>query len=84
VLIDPSADVAPTAEMRHGVFVGPQAVVSPGAELGKFAIVCSRAGAGHDSKMGDFSMLSPAATLLAHRSLPDHAVVAAGSVAAAE
>ena len=28
VIIDPSADVAPTAEMRHGVFVGPQAVVS--------------------------------------------------------
>ena len=27
VIIDPSADVAPTAEMRHGVFVGPQAVL---------------------------------------------------------
>ena len=82
VLIDPSADVAPTAEMRHGVFVGPQAVVSPGAELGKFAIVCARAGVGHDSNMGDFSLLAPASTLLAHCSLNAHGFAAAGSVIA--
>lgn len=80
VIVDPSADVAPTAELRHGVFVGPQAVVSVGAELGKFAIVCSRAGVGHDTRMGDFSMLRPAATLLGHMSVGDHAYIAAGVV----
>jgi sugar O-acyltransferase (sialic acid O-acetyltransferase NeuD family) len=79
-LIDPSADVAPTVEMRHGVFIGQQAVVSVGAELGKFAIVCSRAGVGHDTKMGDFSMLRPAATLLGHMSVGARAYIAAGVV----
>ena len=80
VIIDPSADVAPTAEMRHGVFVGPQAVVSVGAELGKFAIVCARAGVDHATKMGDFSMLRPAATLLGHRTVGARAYIAAGAV----
>lgn len=80
VIVDPSADVAPTAELRHGVFVGPQSVVSVGAELGKFAIVCARAGVGHDTKMGDFSMLRPAATLLGHMSIGAHAYVTAGTV----
>ena len=80
VIIDPSADVAPTAEMRHGVFIGPQAVVSVGAELGKFAIVCARAGVDHDARMGDFAMLRPAATLLGHRSVGSRAYVAAGVV----
>jgi sugar O-acyltransferase (sialic acid O-acetyltransferase NeuD family) len=80
VIIDPSADVAPTAELRHGVFIGPQAVVSVGAELGKFAIVCSRAGVGHDTSMGDFAMLRPAATLLGHMSVGSRAYIAAGVV----
>ena len=80
VIIDPSADVAPTAEMRHGVFIGPQAVVSVGAELGKFAIVCSRAGVGHDTKIGDFSMLRPASTLLGHMSVGARAYISAGAV----
>lgn len=80
VIVDPSADVAPTAELRHGVFIGPQAVVSVGAELGKFAIVCARAGVGHDTKMGDFAMLRPGATLLGHISVGARAYIAAGVV----
>ena len=80
VIVDPSADVAPTAELRHGVFIGPQAVVSVGAELGKFAIVCSRAGVGHDTRMGDFAMLRPGATLLGHMSVGARAYIAAGVV----
>ena len=75
-LIDPSADVAPTAEMRHGVFVGPRAVVSVGAELGKFVIVNARAGVGHDSKLGDFSQVCPGATLSGHTTLGEYAFVA--------
>lgn len=66
VVIDPSADVAPTADLRHGVYVGPQAVVSSGAELGKFAIVNARAGVGHDSKVGDFAQLCPGVSLSGH------------------
>ena len=78
-LIDPSADVAPTAEMRHGVFVGPRAVVSVGAELGKFVIVNARAGVGHDSRIGDFAQICPGATLSGHTTVGDHALVASNA-----
>ena len=62
-IVDPSATLAPSAELRHGVFIGPQAVVSVGAELGKFVIVNARAGVGHDSKIDDFAQICPGATL---------------------
>ena len=78
-LVDPSADVAPTVEMRHGVFIGPQAVVSVGAELGKFAIVNARAGVGHDSKLGDFAQICPGATLSGHTVVGDHAFVSSNA-----
>lgn len=75
VIIDPSADVAPTADLRHGVFVGPQAVISAGAELGKFVIVNARAGVGHDCTLGDFSQVCPGATLSGHTVLGNHAFI---------
>ena len=74
-IIDPSADVAPTAEMRHGCFIGPRAVVSAGVELGKFVIVNTRAGIGHDCRLGDFSQVCPGATLSGHTTLGPHAFV---------
>ena len=76
VIIDPSAEVAPTVEMRPGTFIGPKAVVSVGAELGKFVIVNARAGVGHDSKLGDFAQVCPGATLSGHTTLGEHAYVA--------
>ncbi len=79
VVIDPSAEVAPTAEMRHGTFVGPRAVVSVGAELGKFVIVNARAGVGHDSTLGDFSQVCPGATLSGHTVVGAHAYLATNS-----
>ena len=82
VIIDPSAEVAPTAELRHGVFVGPQAVVSVGAELGKFAIVNARAGVGHDNRLGDFAQVCPGATLGGHATLGAHAYVGSNATVA--
>jgi len=79
VIIDPSAEVAPTVEVRHGTFIGPKAVVSVGAELGKFVIVNARAGVGHDSKLGDFSQVCPGATLSGHTTLGEHAFMATNS-----
>ena len=76
VVIDPSAEVAPTVEMRYGTFVGPRAV---GAELGKFVIVNARAGVGHDSKLGDFSQVCPGATLSGHTIVGEHAYLASNA-----
>ena len=76
VIIDPSAEVAPTVEVRHGTFIGPKAVVSVGAELGKFVIVNARAGVGHDSKLGDFSQVCPGATSIVSGRCSRHSSVA--------
>jgi sugar O-acyltransferase (sialic acid O-acetyltransferase NeuD family) len=81
-LIDPSAEVAPTAEIRHGAFVGPRAVISVGADLGKFVVVNARAGVGHDSRLGDFSQVCPGATLSGHAVLGEHAYVASNACVA--
>lgn len=76
IILDPSAQVAPTADIRHGTFIGPNAVVSAGAELGKFVIVNARAGVGHDCRLGDFSQVCPGASLSGHTVLGEHAFVA--------
>lgn len=79
VLIDPSAEVAPTVDIRHGVFVGPRAVVSVGAELGKFVLINARAGVGHDSRLGDFCQVCPGATLSGHTTVGAHAFIASNA-----
>ena len=76
VIADPSAEVAPTAEIRHGSFIGPRAVISVGAELGKFVIVNARAGVGHDSILGDFAQVCPGASLSGHTTVGAHAFIA--------
>jgi len=75
-IVDPAAIVAPTAEMRHGCFIGPLAVISSGVELGKFVIVNARAGVGHDAKMADFSQVPPGLTVPSHGDVPAHALFA--------
>lgn len=67
--IDPSAQVSPTTEFRHGTFIAPEAVVSVGTEIGKFVIINARAGVGHDSIVGDFSNICPGVSLSGHTQL---------------
>ena len=65
-LIDPSAQVSPTTEFKHGTFISLEAVVSVGTEIGKFVIIHSRAGVGHDCVVGDFANLAPGVSLSGH------------------
>ena len=68
-LIDPSAQVSPTTEFRHGTFIAVEAVVSVGTDIGKFVIVNARAGVGHDSKVGDFANIAPGVSLSGHTTI---------------
>ena len=79
VIIDPSAVVAPTVELRHGVFVGALAVISVGCEIGKFVVVNTRAGVGHDCKVDDFAQLCPGATMGGHSVLGKFGYMATNS-----
>ena len=65
-LIDPSAQVSPTTEFKHGTFIAVEAVVSVGTDIGKFVIVNARAGVGHDSVVGDFANIAPGVSLSGH------------------
>jgi len=65
-LIDPSAQVSPTTEFRHGTYIAPEAVVSVGTEIGKFVIINARAGVGHDTTIGDFANICPGVSLSGH------------------
>lgn len=64
--IDPSAQVSPTTEFRHGTYIACEAVVSVGTEIGKFVIINARAGIGHDSRVGDFANIAPGVSLSGH------------------
>ena len=82
IIVDPSANVAPTAELRHGTFVAISAVVSSGADIGKFVIVNARAGIGHDSVVGDFSNITPGVSLSGHTHIGSDVVMGTNSCTA--
>lgn len=58
-VIDPKAQVSPTTEFKHGVFIGAGAVIQVGSEIGKFVVIGSNAVLGHDAVVGDFVNMGP-------------------------
>lgn len=81
-LIDPSAQVSPTTEFKHGTFIAVEAVVSVGTEIGKFVIVNARAGVGHDSVVGDFANIAPGVSLSGHTTIGEDAFMGTNSCTA--
>lgn len=77
--IDPSAQVSPTTEFKHGTFIAPEAVVSVGTEIGKFVILSARACVGHDSTVGDFSNIGPGVSLSGHTKIGSDVTMGANS-----
>lgn len=80
--IDPSAQVSPTTEFRHGIYIAPEAVVSVGTDIGKFVIINARAGIGHDSVVGDFVNICPGVSLSGHTVVGNHAFMGTNSCTA--
>ena len=81
-LIDPSAQVSPTTEFRHGTFIACEAVVSVGTEIGKFVIINARAGVGHESTVGDFSNIAPGVSLSGHTVIGEDVMMGTNSCTA--
>lgn len=81
-LIDPSAQVSPTTEFRHGTFIAVEAVVSVGTEIGKFVIINARAGVGHDSVVGDFANIAPGVSLSGHTTIEEDVFMGTNSCTA--
>lgn len=81
-IIDPTAQVSPTTEFRHGTYIAAEAIVSVGTDIGKFAILNSRSGVGHDSRVGDFCNVAQGVTLSGHTALGSDVVMGANSCTA--
>lgn len=81
-LIDPSAQVSPTTEFKHGTFIAPEAVVSVGTDIGKFVIINARAGVGHDTTVGDFANICPGVSLSGHTTIGEGAFMGTNSCTA--
>jgi len=81
-IIDPTAQVSPTTEFRHGTYIAIEAVVSVGTDIGKFVIVDSRSGIGHDSRVGDFCNIAFGVSLSGHTVLGQDVVMGANSCTA--
>ena len=81
-LIDPSAQVSPTTEFKHGTYIACEAVVSVGTDIGKFVIINARAGVGHDSTVGDFANVCPGVSLSGHTHVGEGAFLGTNSCTA--
>ena len=81
-LIDPSSQVSPTTEFKHGTFIACEAVVSVGTEIGKFVIINARAGVGHDSTVGDFANIAPGVSLSGHTTIGEDVMMGTNSCTA--
>ena len=81
-LIDPTAQVSPTTEFKHGTYIAVEAVVSVGTEIGKFVIINARAGVGHDSTVGDFANIAPGVSLSGHTTIGADVVMGTNSCTA--
>ena len=81
-LIDPSAQVSPTTEFKHGTYIAVEAVVSVGTEIGKFVVINARAGVGHDSTVGDFANIAPGVSLSGHTTIGADVIMGTNSCTA--
>ena len=81
-IIDPTAQVSPTTEFKHGTYIAVGAVVSVGTEIGKFVIVNARAGIGHDSVVGDFANIAPGVSLSGHTTIGEDVMMGTNSCTA--
>jgi sugar O-acyltransferase (sialic acid O-acetyltransferase NeuD family) len=62
-LVHPTAFVAPSAQLGHGVILFPFAAVSNNARLGDLVKLNYYASVGHDTRLGAYCLLAPYATV---------------------
>ena len=77
--IHPSAVVARTARLGHGVHISPLSVVAPFAELGDFAVVNRNASIGHHTVLERFATVNPGANVAGACRIGERATIGAGA-----
>ena len=79
-IIDPTASVAKSAEVKEGSFLGKKAIVNAGAKIGLCSIINTGAVIEHECERGDFSHISPGSTVCGRVRIGSDSHIGAGSV----
>lgn len=77
--VHPSAYVAPSATLGHGVAIMAGAVVHPGSTIGDLTIVNTRASVDHDCTVGVACHIAPGATVCGTVRIGDRSWIGAGA-----
>jgi sugar O-acyltransferase (sialic acid O-acetyltransferase NeuD family) len=78
--IHPTAVIARTADLGHGVIVNPGAVVQPFARIGNHVMVHAGVIVEHDCVVSDFVNIAPRATLAGHVRVGKFSTIYTGAV----
>ncbi len=79
VIIDPSAVVSKSAQIKEGVFIGKGAIVNAEAKIGKAVIINSKALVEHGCEVGDFAHIAVSAVLCGQVKVGNAAFIGANS-----
>jgi len=79
VLIDPSANVSPTARILESTYIGKNAVINAKSYIGKGVIVNTSAIIEHECSINDFCHIAPSSVLCGNVSLGEFTFVGANS-----
>ncbi len=77
--IHPSAIIARSARIGHGVVLAAQSVVNPDAQIGNFVIINTSATVDHDCKIGDFAHIAPGSHLAGNVIIGQSVLLGVGS-----
>jgi sugar O-acyltransferase (sialic acid O-acetyltransferase NeuD family) len=79
-IIDPSANVSPSAQIDDGVFIAPRAVINARARLGRGVIINTFAIVEHDCHIDPFSHIAPRAVLCGKVRVGKASLIGAGAI----
>ena len=79
-IVDPSANIASSAVIGKGVFIGKNAVVNTDSVIGSMSIINTGVVIEHDCKIGEFSHVSVSAVVCGNATIEKDVFIGAGSV----
>jgi sugar O-acyltransferase (sialic acid O-acetyltransferase NeuD family) len=78
--VHPSAQVASSASLGHGTFIGAGAIISPGAELGQHCLIHAGSLIGTSGRVGDYVQVGHGARVNPGVTLESECFIGSGSV----
>ena len=79
-LIDPTAVISPTAQIKEGVIICQLAFVGPDAVIDSYCIVNTAAVIGHDIKISEYCVISPSVNIGGQSEIGKNVYLGMGSI----